>query len=156
MSFRATSQDSRDPNTPQWGYIKVKDPENELCYPAKDKNWNEYMMFVHDTDNPKVDVDSKTEVGGIRARKDLECIMVPATLTIECDKAQVLDLLRKDMDKCKDAESRERYENYINRVESIEFPPGPIKIEKNIPDSTTLWVALVLRSVNNKKPGNIY
>ena len=30
MSFEAESQDSRDPNSPQWGYLKVKNPKTEL------------------------------------------------------------------------------------------------------------------------------
>jgi hypothetical protein len=151
MSFEATSQDSRDPNSPQWGYVKVKNPEGQLFYPAKDDEWNEYVLFVHDNDNDKKirSKDSKTtEIRKIPARTDLECIMVPATLTIDCNKEQVLELMEKDKNNCGDPEMVKCYEAYIERLKGIELPAEPITINRTIPDSTTLWVALVLGSAD--------
>ena len=44
-------QDSRDPNSPQWGYLEVQNPGSSLSdqnYPGKDDEWNNFVMFVHD------------------------------------------------------------------------------------------------------------
>lgn len=41
-----TIQDSRKPNSPQWGYLKVKRP-HELNEPKQlIGDWNEYVIFV--------------------------------------------------------------------------------------------------------------
>lgn len=42
-----TILDSRDPNSPQWGYLEVSDT-SDLEYDAKDINWNDIVLFVHD------------------------------------------------------------------------------------------------------------
>ena len=47
-----TTQDSRNPYSPQWGYLKVKDSdqikeEGEKGNKTKDEIWNEYVMFLH-------------------------------------------------------------------------------------------------------------
>jgi hypothetical protein len=165
MSFGTTTQDSRDPNSPQWGYLKVKDPENELEYPAKDETWNEYVIFVHDQDKNPIDKEKyskvSTKAGGIKARTDLESIMVPATLTISADhctvklnsvKQQVEDLNRQLEDpndtshreycsrKVKELEKeRKILSHLIDRGQNIEIPS-----KGKTPDETTLWVALIV------------
>lgn len=46
-----TIQDSRNPYSPQWGYLKVRDPNSieiapdERC--CKNDTWNEYVLFLN-------------------------------------------------------------------------------------------------------------
>ncbi len=137
MSFEGTSQDSRDPNSPQWGYLKVKDPDTKLQYPAKDEKWNEYVMFVYDTNK---------ECQQIDRRKNVDFVMVPAKLTI--DRKTLNDLIEKAR------ASKNIDNNLINKLqeaekalqEDIMIPSGDIKIEREAQGSTVdsiLWVALV-------------
>ena len=42
-----TIQDSRNPTSPQWGYLKVRDPR-ELNDPNQNDDWNEYVLFIDD------------------------------------------------------------------------------------------------------------
>ena len=109
-------QDSRDPNSPQWGYIKVNDP-GQNQYPARDKDWNNYVMFVYD--NQKIKSDKKINKDDKKPipKEDVDFIMVPATLTI------------KEADLPKDYKKQE----------------GDIRIPSSTstPVDTTLWVALV-------------
>jgi len=168
MSFGTSTQDSRDPNSPQWGYLKVKDPDDELQYPAKDEIWNEYVLFVHDQEkNPINEDDYKkiaTEKGGIKARTDLQSIMIPAQLTIDAahcqtklqwiDREQVrLERQRDDSNqdsiraecsqKLKDLATErkmiEALEDKLSNGNSIQIPT-----KTGEPENTTLWVALIV------------
>lgn len=49
-----TIQDSRNPYSPQWGYLKVRDPrELKSDDPNQNDDWNEYILFIDDKDpNP--------------------------------------------------------------------------------------------------------
>ncbi len=157
MPVEADSQDSRDPNSPQWGYVKVQNPEDGLQYPAKDDNWNEYVMFVHDQQVIPIEgFDPKQ--GKVPARTKLECVMVPASLTIGSHK-QLKQQITSAINSCNPADQRTL--NELNKtlayLEEKEFDeisiPSRQKQEKNasddgtlIPDRTTLWVALVVGS----------
>lgn len=149
MSFESDSQDSRDPNSPQWGYVKVRNPEEKLQYPAKDTNWNEYVMFVHDQDIiPIKGFDKKTQK--IPARTGLECVMVPATLSIDCAQLtkQIEDVI-KACDETEDVEIISELNRTLSRIKEEGIPTSdtitiPSKKKLQIPDQTTIWVALVV------------
>jgi len=52
-----TIQDSRMPTSPQWGYLKVKDP-NTIPIRKRERrcsndDWNEYLLFFNDLDIKK-------------------------------------------------------------------------------------------------------
>jgi len=136
MPIEGTSQDSRDPNSPQWGYLKVKDPDTKLQYPAKDEKWNEYVMFVHDAG---INGDDKIE-----ARTDVKFVMVPAKLTI--DKKELEDL-KNDANKAGDTDLVDRLKEAEQALQdNIMIPSGKINIKRNTKGSTVdsiLWVALV-------------
>ena len=52
-----TIQDSRRPTSPQWGYLKVKNP-NKLkgSDPNQNDDWNEYALFITKKDKTKEEV----------------------------------------------------------------------------------------------------
>ncbi len=151
MPFEGTSQDSRDPNSPQWGYLKVKDPDKQLLYPARDEKWNEYIMFVHDEDKDTAVRTKETSykqgnIQKIPARTDLECVMVPATLTIGNDK-QLIEKIDQAIEAC----GSETDQNIIDELkktrkylEGNKFDGISIPTSGRVPDKTTLWVALVV------------
>lgn len=144
-----TSQDSRDPNSPQWGYLKVKNPEelrNENPVET-DTNWNEYVMFVHDAGN---NGDDKIE-----ARTDVKFVMVPATLTIGVDKNNTdgfyreyynsrITQLKEKLDESKE-QLRTELSNEIELLEKICSNTITIpSSKKEKPDKTTIWVGFVV------------
>jgi hypothetical protein len=152
MPFEGTSQDSRDPNSPQWGYLKVKDPEKQLLYPAKDDKWNEYVLFVHNKDDASIRTEElKIQEGRkgimkIPPRTDLECVMVPAKLTIG-NHEQLIKEIDQAMEAC-DSETDQKIMDELqktrkfldgNQIDEITIPTSG-----RVPDSTTLWVALVV------------
>ena len=153
MSFEGTSQDSRDPNSPQWGYLRVQDPKTELQYPSKDTDWNEYVLFVHDQNVPELSLDNnvlRDAPNGqmvIEAEKGLKCLMVPATLTINYDLNDIITRTQAARNAKSDTKSKGRYDNYLERLNDPSIPSGPINITiggSEIPDDKTLWVALVI------------
>jgi len=80
-----TVQDSRDPNSPQWGYLKVDDT-TELQYAAKDQNWNNYVLFVHDQEKNAINTSKFSQVitgkGAIKAGTKVGFEMVEAELNV--------------------------------------------------------------------------
>ena len=144
MPFEADSQDSRDPNSPQWGYAKVK-KEEKLKYPAKDKSWNKYVLFVHDQDNLKLPGDVLNDKKAIKVGKTLDCVMVPAKLTI--DKETIDNLLQKAISSG-DNELIKRLQEAqdVLSQDKIEIPSSEINVDSNQAGAnvgSTLWVALV-------------
>jgi len=156
MSFRATSQDSRDPNSPQWGYLKVKNPEElqEKLPVTTDKEWNEYVMFVYDRDQCKDGDDQKwfDEISHpsseenkrrIPARTDVDFVMVPAKLTVDIEE------IRRLSEAAGEEKLKENLNDALKALNgNIRIPSGDIKFEKGAEGATIdtiLWVALVIR-----------
>ena len=144
MPIEGTSQDSRDPNSPQWGYVKVKNPEKQLQYPAKDENWNEYVMFVYDDETTpedrRIPLDTRNR---IPPRTGLECVMVPATLTINCN--QLSKDIKAAENACKDKNIKAELTRTLKHIKDGHVPnSGTISLQKGVADETTVWVALVI------------
>ena len=81
-----TVQDSRDPNSPQWGYLQVDDT-SQLQYEAKDTSWNSFVLFVHDQKKHPVNPEKFSQVstvnGAIKAGTKVKFEMVEAELNVD-------------------------------------------------------------------------
>jgi hypothetical protein len=81
-----TIQDSRMPQSPQWGYLKVRDPQQiplgkRRC--SQDK-WNEYVLFLHDCKkNKKVTKKRKRRSPdpAVFYKRNVSFEMIDATIT---------------------------------------------------------------------------
>lgn len=77
--------DSRDPNSPQWGYLEVSDT-SDLEYDAKDINWNDIVLFVHDQKKNPIEKTKFAKVsnskGAIKAGTTVNFEMIKAELHV--------------------------------------------------------------------------
>ncbi len=73
-----TIQDSRNPYSPQWGYLKVRNPNDISRSEPKQLvgDWNEYVLFI--------DPNATTRKQAIKNyKRNVDFKMVKATITIE-------------------------------------------------------------------------
>ena len=75
-----TIQDSRRPTSPQWGYLKVKNP-NKLkgSDPNQNDDWNEYALFI--TKNDKTIEEVNKDFTGNNYKKNVTFELTSALIT---------------------------------------------------------------------------